>query len=48
MTTAVTGLTGRAAINHADANREETIDFKDMPVNLRARYALKKHPVDLI
>ena len=48
MTSAVTGLTSKAAVNHADADREETIDFNDMPDDLRARYALKKHPVDLI
>ena len=48
MSTAFTGLTSKAADNHANADQEETIDFKDMPVNLRARYALKKHPVDLI
>ena len=48
MSTAVTGLTSKAAANHANADREETNEFNDMPANLRARYALKKHPVDLI
>ena len=49
MSTAVSGagLTSKVAANHADADREETIDFKDMPADLRARYALKKHPVDI-
>ena len=48
MSTAVTGLTSKAAANHANADREETIDFQDMPADLCARYALKKYPVDLI
>ena len=43
MSSAVTGLTSKAAANHADADREETIDFKDMPVDLCARYTLKKN-----
>ena len=44
----MTGLTSKEAANHADANRKETIDFKDMPADFCAHYALKKHPVDLI
>ena len=48
MTSAMTGLTRKAATNHADVDQEETIDFKDMPADLHAGYALKKHPVDLI
>ena len=42
------GLTSKATANNANANQEETIDFKDMPANLFARYALKKHLVDII
>ena len=48
MSTAVTGLTSKAAANHADADWDETIDYKDMPPDVRARYDLKNHPVDLI
>ena len=49
MSTAVSGarLTSKAAANHANASRDETIDFKDIPTNLQARYALKKHQVDI-
>ena len=35
MSTAVTGLTSKAAANHADADREETIDYNDMPTDVR-------------
>ena len=31
MSTAVSGVTSRAAANHADADKDETIDYKDMP-----------------
>ena len=34
MLTNVTGLTSKAAANHANTNREETIDYKDMPTNV--------------
>ena len=45
MSTAVSGagLTSKAATSHVDADQEETIDFKDMPTDLCARYSLKKH-----
>ena len=48
MLSAVTGLTSKAAANHADADRDETIDYKDMPTDVRERYDLKNHPVDII
>ena len=48
MSMLVTGLTSKTAANHANVDQEETIYFKDMPANIYARYALKKHPVDLI
>ena len=38
-----TGLTSKAAAAHADADRDETMDYKDMPTDLRDRYALKRH-----
>ena len=47
MSTAVTGLTSKAAANHADANRDETIDYKDMPTDVREQYDLKD-PINLI
>ena len=49
MSTAVSGagLTSKAAAHHADADQDETIDFEDMPTNLRVQYALKKHQVDI-
>ena len=34
MLTAVTGLTCKNATNHTDANREETIDYNDMPTDV--------------
>ena len=37
MSTAVTRLTSKAAANHADANRDETIDYKDMPTDVREK-----------
>ena len=49
ISTAVSGaprLTSQAAANHAEADRDETIDFKDMPQDLRDRYTLKQHQVD--
>ena len=33
MLTALTGLTSQAAAKHADADRDETIDYKDMPTD---------------
>ena len=48
MSTAVSGVTSRAAANHADADKDETIDFKDMPADVRARYNLKNHPINVI
>ena len=48
MSTAVTGLTSQAAVKHADADQDETIDYKDMPANVRTRYALKNDSVDLM
>ena len=43
MSTIGTGLASKAAANHANADKEETMDFKDMPADLRARYTLKKN-----
>ena len=43
MSTIGTGLTSKAAATYADADREETMDFKDMPPDVRARYTLKKN-----
>ena len=34
MLTAVTGLTSKNAVNHVNANREETIDYNDMPTDV--------------
>ena len=34
ISTAVTGLTSKTATNHANANRDEMIDYKDMPTNV--------------
>ena len=34
--------------NHADADRDETIDYKDMPTNVQEQYNLKNHPVNII
>ena len=48
MSTAVTGLTSKAAANHADTNKDETIDYKDMPADVCARYDLKNHPINII
>ena len=41
MSTAVSGvgLTSKAAAHHTNADRDETIDFKDMPTDLRGQYA---------
>ena len=40
------GLTSKVAATHADADRDETMDYRDMPTDLRDRYALKRHQVD--
>ena len=42
-----TGLSSKAAAAHADADRDEPMDHKDMPPDLRDRYALKTHQVDI-
>ena len=34
MLTAVTGLTSKAAANHANTDQDETIDYKDMSTNV--------------
>ena len=44
MSTTVTGLTSKAAANHVDTDRKETIDYKDMPNNVREQYDLKNLP----
>ena len=40
------GLTSKAAAIHAHADQDETMDYKDMPTDLRDQYALKRHQVD--
>ena len=50
MSTAVSGATGltcKAAASHANTDRGETIDFKDIPTDLCERYTLKKYQVDI-
>ena len=48
MLTAVIGLTSKAAANHANADQDETIDYKDMPTDVLEQYDLKNHPVNII
>ena len=48
MSTAVSGVTSKAAANHANADKDETIDYKDMPTDVCARYDLKNHPINII
>ena len=48
MSTAVSGVTSKAAANHADADKDETIDYKDMPADVHARYDLKNHLINII
>ena len=48
MSTAVSGVTSKAAANHADPDKDETIDCKDIPADVRARYDLKNHPINVI
>ena len=48
MLTAVSGVTSKAAANHADADKDETIDYKDIHTDVCARYDLKNHPVNII
>ena len=46
--TAVTGLTNKAAVNHANINKDERIDYKDMPTDVCEQYNLKNHPINII
>ena len=48
MSTAFTGLTSKAATNHANTDRDETIDYKNMPTNIWEQCDLKSHPVSII
>ena len=48
MSTAVSGVTSKASTNYADADKDETIDYKDMPTDVCARYDLKNHPINVI
>ena len=44
MLSAVTWFTSKAAANHANVNREETIDYKDMSTDVRDQCDLKIPP----
>ena len=48
MLTAVTGLTSQAAVNHTHTDREETIDYKDIPTDVQEQRDLENHPVKII
>ena len=48
MSNAVSGTTGKNAVNHADTNKEETIDYNDMPADICEQYALENHPKKVI
>ena len=48
MSTTVSGVTCKTAANHTDADKDETIDYKDMPADVCARYDLKNHPINII
>ena len=48
MLTAIIGLTSKADANHANADEDETIDYKDMLIDVHVQYNLKNHPVNII
>ena len=51
MLIAVTDLSSKVAANHinyANVNKDETIDYKDMPTSVCEQYDLKNHPVNII
>ena len=48
MSTVVSGVTSKATAIHADAYKDETIDYKDMLADVCAQNDLKNHPVNII
>ena len=48
ISTAVSCVTSKAAVNHADANADETIDYKDMSADVCAQNDLKNHSISII
>ena len=48
MLTTLTGLTSKNAANYANANREETIDYNDIPTDVGKQCALNNHSEKVI
>ena len=48
MLATVSGVISKNAANHADADKEETIDYNDIPIDVWERCALDNHPNKII